>query len=390
MAAHAPLMRARLTRLPPGGESVGRAAIRALRIRDPARVLCDELQGRLGAEVVTLHASGREALRVALAHLALQSGRSEVVVPAYTCFSVAASAVAAGLRVRLVDVSSEGRIDPDALAKLPLERALALVVTNLLGVPEPIDPLRSLTIPAGVALVDDAAQSVGGRSSEGPVGGRGDVGLLSFGRAKPLSALGGGALAWARRSSAPDCPPPAPPNPTFALWRALAYDLARVPPVFRALSAIPALGIGETVYDPGFSRGAIDGASLCLAAALLPGLDAATRMRRERAEKLARRLREETRFTPLIATSGSYPRLGLIAPSRSARDDAHVALCALGATPLYRIPLDRIDALRPHRVGDGPLPGAQAFAARLLTLPTHAGLGRLQADEIVRTLERLA
>jgi perosamine synthetase len=385
-------MRGRFARLPAGGESISGATLWALRTRDPACALRDELQRRLGAETVTLHASGREALRVALAELARQSGRNEVVVPAYTCFSVSASAVAAGLRVRLVDVTPDGRIDPGALAKLPLERAVAVVVCNLLGVPEPIGLLRSLTSPAGVALVDDAAQSIGASSPEGPVGGRGDVGVLSFGRGKPLSALGGGALAWVRRSNAPEGPPPAPPSPTLALLRAVAYDLARVPSVFRALSAVPALGIGETVYDPGFSRGAIDGASLCLAAALLPGLEAATETRRVRAEELALRLREETRFIPLIATAGSaaYPRLGLIAPGAAVRDDALVALTAFGATQLYPSPLDRVDELRPHRAGDAPCPGAHEFASRLLTLPTHAGLRGLQVDQIVRTLARLA
>ncbi len=36
--------------------------------------------------------------------------------------------------------------------------------------------------------------------------------------------------------------------------RALAYDLARQPAVFRWLAAIPSLGIGETHFDPEFRR----------------------------------------------------------------------------------------------------------------------------------------
>ena len=51
----------------------------------------------------------------------------------------------------------------------------------------------------------------------------------------------------------------------------------------------PALGIGKTVYEPGFRRGAIDGASFCLAAALLARLEARTRCRRARTERLAQR-----------------------------------------------------------------------------------------------------
>lgn len=382
-----------LTRLPPGGSSIGMEARRSpLRVRDPGRVVREELRERLGSGDVTLHASGREALRVALVHLAERSGRREVIVPAYTCFSVPASAVAAGLRVRLVDVSPEGQIDHGALAKLPLERAAAVVVCNLLGVPEPVAPLRALLLSSGVALVDDAAQSIGARSPEGPVGGRGDVGLLSFGRGKPLSALGGGALAWPQDSNAPDGPAPAAPRRILALLRAAAYDLARVPWIFRILSDVPALGIGETVYAPDFRRGAIDGASLCLAAALLPRLDAQTRSRQLTAEQLARRALEDTRFTPLrsAAGSGAYPRLGVIAPNRGARDAALAALAALGATVLYPSSLDRIERLRPHLVGPAECPGARDFASRLLTLPTHTSLIPKRVEEIVKALHHAA
>ena len=138
---------------------------------------------------------------MAFSQLAALSDRDEIWVPGYTCFSIPAAAVAAGLRVRLVEIGLDGRIDPNALARMPLERAAALVVSNLFGVPEPVARLREITNSRGVALVDDAAQSLGARSAEGPVGTRGEVGILSFGRGKPLSALGGGALAWYRRSS---------------------------------------------------------------------------------------------------------------------------------------------------------------------------------------------
>ena len=383
----------RFTRLPPAGDAIRWSEGWAvLRVRDPARALAEGLRELLGAEAVTLHASGREALRVALAQHATASGRAEVVVPAYTCFSVPAAAVAAGLRVRLVDVTLEGKIDPEALATLPLERAAALVVCNLLGVAEATGPLRSILRAAEVALVDDAAQSLGVRTPEGPVGGRGDVGVLSFGRGKPLSALGGGALAWAKRPNELEGPPPARPRRGVALGRAAVYRLALVPWLFRGLSEIPALGIGETTYDPGFRRGEIDGASLCLAAASLPGLESKNRSRQARAQNLVERLRERTRFRPLVpaAEGSASPRLGVLAPSAGARDAALAALASLGATRMYPSALDRVEALRPHLVGATACPVAHEFAARLLTLPTHAGLGPDDLEEIARTLERLA
>lgn len=386
-------MRRRFTRVPPAGDAIGRALARIARGGgDPDRALRDAIAQLCGAERVTLHASGREALRVALGHLTARSGRREVVVPAYTCFSIAAAAVAAGARVRLVDVTPEGRIDPDSLARQPLDEVAAVVVSNLFGVAEPTAALRRRLDPAGVALVDDAAQALGARAAEGPVGGRGAVGLLSFGRGKPLAALGGGALAWTRSPEDLDPIAPARPRRALALARALAHDLALAPAVFRVLAAIPALHVGETIFDPGFRRGAIDGASLCLAASRLPDLEEETRRRRARAEALAERLRDATRFAPLVAGAGCgvHPRLAVRAPDARRRDAALSALAPLGASRLYPTALGRIAALRPHLTGGSACPGAEELAGVLLTLPTHSRLRPAKIDEIVRTLERLS
>jgi len=382
-----------LTRLPPGGRSITLSQCHAvLRNRDQQPGLLAGLGASLGTSVLSLHASGREALRVAFSHLAAQRGRDEIWVPGYTCFSIPAAAVAAGLRVRLVEIQLDGCIDRDALARMPLERAAALVVSNLFGVPEPVSGLREILAARGVALVDDAAQSFGARCAEGPVGSRGDVGVLSFGRGKPLSALGGGALAWTGSDGPADLPAP-DARPFAALIRAAAFNLALLPPVFRWLATIPALGIGETRYDPEFERGGIDGASLCLAAAVLPEFETEKRHRARRAISLAACISAETEFSPLIASEGDeavYPRLGVLAPTAAKRDEALRALTPVGATKMYPSALDAIDALRPHLADDPNTPVAREFAARLLTLPTGTALVGKRLDFALRTLRRLS
>jgi len=358
--------------------------------RDPERLLREGLRRHLGGAEVTLHASGREALRVALAWLAKQSGRDEVLIPAYTCFSIPASAVAAGLRVRLVDVTLAGRVDPDSLASLPLERAAALVVSNLFGVPEPVRALRECCARAGVALIDDAAQSLGARAQEGPVGARGDLGILSFGRGKPLGALGGGAIVWPAEPTLSS--PPARPRRAKALAKALAYDAALQPAVFGLLAAIPALHIGETPFEPDFARGAIDGASLCLAAVAARDLEEQARERARRADALAADIEAASAFRSLRADPGDtavYPRLAVVAPSAQARDRALAALRDLGASGMYPSSLDGVPALRPHLAGEPACETARELAARLLTLPTHreiTGAHRARLLEVVRRL----
>ncbi len=395
-------MESALLRLPPGGSAIGADSIGTLlREADPERALRNGLQKRLPSEWLSFHRSGREALRVAFEQLAAATRRGEVLVPGYTCYSIPAAAVAAGLRVRLVDVGATGQIDLEYLRSLPLDRAAALVIGNHFGVPEPVTRAIELARAAGVSVVDDAAQTLGGRNAEGPVGSRGDVGLLSFGRGKPLSGLGGGALLWKRR---PDPVPAAlslgaAQNPAAiaqrarAVLRAAAYDLARVPAVLRVLAAVPALEVGATIYDPGFPRGPIQGASVVLAAALLPQLERMNQARCRAARAIAERVAAETTFRPLLADAdavASYPRLALLAPSGAARDAVLSRLGWLGVTKMYPNSLDRVVALHPHLVGETSCPGAHTFSSRLLTVPTHAGLRGRRLDALVARLRQLS
>jgi len=410
VAADAALRPARLRRLAPAGDPVAlRALVAALRDPAPEATLARALEAVLGPGRLALHHSGREALRASLASLAQRTSRREVVVPGYTCFSVPAAAVAAGLRVRLVDVDERGRIDPGALAKLPLERAAAVVVCNLFGAAEPVTAVRRLAAAAGAALVDDAAQALGARCDDGPAGARGDVGILSFARGKPLAALGGGAsfvpgatggagAGSAEHDRAPaaspaEAPSPAPAARTAALLRALAYAVARDPHVFGWLAALPFLGIGETPYEPAFVQGPIEGASLRLAAAEAPRLLERAAARRARALALAREIETTSAFRPLLAdppASGVYPRLALRAPDAAARDAALQALDALGAgaSAFYPSALDAVPGLAPALAGDAHVPGARELAARILTLPTHDGLREPLRARVVAALAR--
>ena len=332
-------------------------------------------------------------MRFALAHCAAASGRREVVLPAYCCYSLPASVVAAGLQVRLVDVDDSGRIDPTALASLPLESVAVIVVANLFGLADPMGEIRRMATESGVAVVDDAAQSLGARDGDGAVGARGEFGVLSFGRGKPLSALGGGGLVWNSIEERADPSAAAESDARLeALARGLVYDIARWPVVFRLLSAIPSLHIGETEYDPGFRQGSIDPAARCLAEVLIDSLDASNRERRERAERLAVMIREQTAFSPLTSVGegvGIYPRLAVRAPEPAAREAALEAMRDLGATAMYPSAVDGIDGLGANLVGDAHCPGAHAFAARLLTLPTHSSLTPRRIDRLLDVLRSL-
>lgn len=386
-----------LRRLPPGGSIASAAELRAVLLGGASSDrLRAALFGRLGAVRLQFFASGREALRVALADLASQSRRREVIVPAYTCFSVPSAVVAAGLRVRLVDLTETGAIDPDSLAALPLERAAALVVGNLFGVAEPVAPLLAKLKPAGVALVDDAAQALGAQAGGSPAGVRGDVGVLSFGRGKPLEALGGGALVWPESAARlPPEPPAGPPARLAGLLALLGYSLASTSLAFRWLAAMPALGIGTTRFDPDFPQGGLRGRDLSLAVARAAQWRAREEARIAEATRLAHGLRAVTAFVPLLAPDGAvgvYPRLGMLAPDADSKEAAFAALDDLGAgaSRMYPTSLEQAEGLAPFLEPGPSCVGAARFCARLLTLPTHGRWSQRQRDAVLSALRSVA
>ncbi len=387
-------------RLPPSGDALGAAAWRRLVKRQPTSAsLARRLALRLGADRVWLLRSGREAMRRGLELAARSTGRGEILVPAYCCFSVAAAAVAAGLRVRLVDVDPVGRIDLEALSKAPLDDVAAVVVCNLFGRAEPVEAIRRHASAAGAWLVDDAAQAFGATASSSmgrSVGARGDLGVLSFGRGKPLSGLGGGALVLGSgtEAHADEAPAEVAPAPARALAKALAWDLALQPAVFTGLASIPALGIGETPFAPDFERGGIDGASLVLTDLALDAAAATAEARCHDARRLADALHARTRFEVIESEPGEHavsPRLVVRAPDEAARSAALAGLARVGAgaSGLYPAALSRLEALRPHRVDTASMPGAERLAGRILTLPVNGSLRGARWEAALAELARL-
>src|SRR5262249_13192015 len=101
-------MRIRRT-LPPAAAPLGwRDLLNGIAgMSDPARAMRareGELRRHFGVRHVFLVSSGKAALTLALTALRSRSTRTDVVIPAYTCVSVPAAVLKAGLRPVLCDV----------------------------------------------------------------------------------------------------------------------------------------------------------------------------------------------------------------------------------------------------------------------------------------------
>ena len=80
--------------------------------------------------------------------------RSEVIMPAYTCPSVAAAAIKAGLKPVLCELRRDNFfMDRTRLEACIGEETLAVIAVHLFGIPEDMGELRGLTVDGGIYLI---------------------------------------------------------------------------------------------------------------------------------------------------------------------------------------------------------------------------------------------
>jgi dTDP-4-amino-4,6-dideoxygalactose transaminase len=368
--------------IPPVAVPFGPAAVAASLIGQAAAGaggFREQLAERFAASRVQLAGSGRGALAAALG-VARPAGGGEVLVPAYTCWSVPAAAVAAGWRVRLYDLDPRTFLPAGDLAGQVGPTTAAVVLADLLSAAPGFEEAAA-TVAARLPeclLIEDRAQSWPARASSS------GLTLLSFGRGKPLPLGHGGALLSRGNRTPPQLPEPRPGGARPAAALALAALLGH-PQAFRLPAAIPALGIGTTIYDP-----AIDPASPFyhwqerLGARLLRRMDEFQAHRAEHAARLAAAVPPGRGWSVGPWTGGPI-RLPLLAPDRATRDAVLAGMRRRGvaASALYPGTLLEIPALRPH-LADPPerVPGAREIADRLLALPVYPTLGARDAARV--------
>ncbi len=147
-----------------------------------------------GTAHATGDGSGTAALHLAMAALGVGPG-DEVVVPAHTFIATAEPVDWLGARPRFVDVDPEtGGMDPSAL-KVAVDGAKVVLPVHIHGRPADMDAIAAIARDAGVAVLEDAAQSQGAEivKADGTVvraGGYALAGCFSFFPGKNLGAFG--------------------------------------------------------------------------------------------------------------------------------------------------------------------------------------------------------
>ena len=336
----------------------------------------------LGVHRCILGNTGKSLLYMLLIALKkADKGRcDEVLIPGYTCYSVAASVARAGLKIRVYDIDPQTLgPDIDSSIKAVSNRTLAVIGQHLFGIPTPLDGLKKIAQETGACFIEDAAQALGGTLNGQPVGTIGDFGFYSFGRGKPLPLGCGGALIGKNDHilSGIDLKPRTIGYASL-ISTALIQAMSK-PSLYWIPEALP-LGLGETIFDPGFDVGAMP--HLCQRLAqesmtLLEGLNA----HRRHIAKTYQNGFEHTCTIP-VPENGSavYTRFPLMAGPGGIPGE----LKRLGIRRMYPKAIADEKTIKPYLANQRfSTPGACEIAQNLITLPTHKRITKTRAGDII-------
>jgi dTDP-4-amino-4,6-dideoxygalactose transaminase len=300
--------------------------------------------------------------------------------------------VHAGLRPIACDVDgSTFDFDHARLAQAIDDDTLCVVAQHLFGVPSDVARTRALCRARGIVVIEDAAQALGVTSGGVPLGTLGDVGILSFGRGKSVTAGAGGAivtnsddLADAIRLQCAGLPEPSRLRTILDFLLVVALAVFIRPALYWVPAALPFLRLGETIFPTHVPLRRMSGMQAGLLRHVRARLRASNRIRLRTAAALGRRLGiawapHPYLRLPIFASSPAEKR-ALLARSRR---------LGLGLSAGYPSAIDEIPEMRAWSSGE-QCPQARRIASHLLTVPVHHWLRPRDRRAICECLSTMA
>ncbi len=301
-------------------------------------------------------ANGTDALVLVLEALGVGPG-DEVICPAFTFYATAEAIARRGATPVFCEIERDTlNLDPADVAARVTGRTRAIVAVHLFGRPAPLAEL-----PAGVPVIEDAAQAFGATLGGRRAGTAGVAGTFSFFPTKNLPALGDGGLV-------------ATGDPELARRvRLLRLHGSRDKRVFEAVG-----------YN---SR--LDELQAAALRVLLPRVDTWNAARREAAARYAELGLGELCELPGNEDGHVYHMYVVRTPERD-RLAAALAAEGIGCAAYYGTPLHLQPVFASLGYRDGSLPVTEQAGRENLALPLYPGITAEQQERVVACVRTAA
>jgi hypothetical protein len=175
------------------------------------------------------------------------------------------------------------------------------------------------------------------------------------------------------------------------LGKAAAQWLLARPATYGAISALPFLRMGETIYRTPHGARSLSRASSRMVANVWSAAQADTSIRRAHAARLSSAAQSSQHWRTIAiapCTVPGYLRLPLLVATASRDAVMTPSAIRLGVMPGYPLPLSQLPGFRDRCVNaNDRFPGAELLAKCLITLPTHRILTNKDMESLERWLE---
>lgn len=318
--------------------------------------------------------SGRAGLSLLLQSLyKLNPGRDEVLIPAFTSFSVPAAVINAGLKVSLYDLAP-ATISPDceSLASAISDKTLCIIVCHLFGYPADLDAVIDIATERNIPIIDDAAQAMGAYYKGKPAGTFGTAGLFSLSRGKNITAVDGGIVvtndeALAMELATIPLLSVGIKDSLILMLKAVVLSFILHPRFYWIPRCIPSLEIGVSQFAPHFILQRFTAFQAGIALRMLGRLDRINSGRKVVAEKITNLFSGNMAVQYIQAVPGGepvflrFPIIGSLAEEN----------LELGLVRSYPLPIHQVPGIEQYLSKSCEYPGAKLLAEHVLTLPTH-------------------
>ncbi len=323
----------------------------------------DDLETRWACRCQTQHAvsvsDGTTALRLALDVLGVGRG-DEVIVPPHSFVATAACVVAVGATPVFADVGDDFNIDPCALRQRITPNTKAIIAVHLTGRPADMTAINDIADLRGLVVIEDAAQAMGAKQNDRPVGSLSRVACFSLNPLKTASACGDAGM--------------------------MTTDDDRLASRLRLLRNHGFQRRQEDCQVWGHNA-RMDTLQAAFALVKLRHLDRWIQKRRTLATIYRRRLPEQVRIPEDrpedFAAYHTFP----VEVDRRDELARHLADCGIATAVHYRTPIHLLDAAKHLGYQAGDFPVAERLSGRILSLPIHQDLNE---DQIIHVCDSVS
>jgi len=363
-----------------------------------------ELRAEFGCRHCFLTSSGKAAFTMILRALKERfPERIEVIVPSFTCYSVPSAIVRAGLHITIWDVCPD-TLDfdykrlPSSLQGGRTGVPLCVVPTHLFGIPTDLERLRKTLGDRDIAIIEDAAQAMGGEWRGKKLGTLGDAGFFSLGRGKALSTGEGGVIVTDDPRIGSQLQKQFDRLSDYGIVDLLklisvllTMCLFLRPSFFWLPKMLPFLKLGDTLFDPDFKMRKMHPFQARLARGWRQKLTQFQRIRSANTRRWVEFFQD--RGEQVLPDNGDRPlpliRFPLTVNDREKRSRVlnECSRAGLGVMPSYPESIAKlgIDGFDPQKEG---FSGGQKLADTLITLPVHPLLSSRDAEQIMTIIGR--